>query len=374
MSRSITLGRVAGIEIGLNWSWLIVFALISFSLGAAVFPEQNPGLPDGTYLAMAIVASLLFFISILLHELGHALQARREGVEIEGITLWLFGGVARFSGIFQSPGAEFRIAVAGPLVTVAIAALLLGLGSISGLPSAVDGVVFWLGYINVLLLAFNLIPAQPLDGGRILHAALWAARGQMLWATRVAAGVGVAFGYLLVGAGLMLVFFTPMLGGIWLALIGWFIAVTAQAEAQQVLAREALGGASVGGLMSRDPVTVRPGTSLGEFMDTIARGTRFTSYPVVEGERALGLLRFQDVVRSARDEWDTRSVEQCMQPLERVPTLSAATPGADALSELTANEPHRALVLDERGGLVGVLSIRDLMRAIEIELGSPAGR
>jgi len=161
---SIKLGRIAGIQIGVNWSWAVVFALIVWSLAVGVFPSQNPGLSHGTYIAMALVAAFVFFASLLLHELGHARQARREGMEIEGITLWLFGGVAQFKGSFPGAGAEFRVAIAGPLVSFVLGIAFVLLAVFAGLPSAEDGVVAWLGYINLSLLVFNLLPALPLDG------------------------------------------------------------------------------------------------------------------------------------------------------------------------------------------------------------------
>ena len=194
MSPTLQLGRIAGIRIGVNWSWLIVFALIVWSLAVAVFPSQNPGFSDGEYIALAVVAALLFFVSLLLHELGHALQARREGVEIEGINLWLFGGVAQFKTGFQTAGAEFRIAIAGPLVSLVIGLLCVLVAALAGLPNAIDGVVAWLGFTNLILLAFNLLPALPLDGGRVLRSALWHFRGDLQWATHVASGVGRGFG------------------------------------------------------------------------------------------------------------------------------------------------------------------------------------
>src|SRR5215204_2875785 len=173
MNPTFQLGRIAGIRISANWSWLIVFALITWSLAVAVFPSQNPGFSDGEYVVMAVAAALLFFASLLLHELGHALQARREGVEIEGITLWLFGGVAKFRGMFPSAGAEFRIAIAGPLVSLALGTIFVLLAWKASLPEVADGVAAWLGYINLTLLVFNLLPALPLDGGRVLRSALW---------------------------------------------------------------------------------------------------------------------------------------------------------------------------------------------------------
>src|SRR5262249_17778694 len=186
-----------GIEFGVNWSWLVVFALIVWTLASGIFPSTNPGLSKATHIAMAVVAAFLFFLSLLLHEFGHALRARREGIEIDGIPLWLFGGVARFKGSFRSAGAEFRVAIAGPLVSLALGVLFVLIALIPGIPSAVDGVAAWLGYINLTLLVFNLIPAPPLDGGRVLHAALWRWRGAHGWATRTAADVGPRFRHLL---------------------------------------------------------------------------------------------------------------------------------------------------------------------------------
>ena len=214
MGDSFRLGRIAGIQIGVNWSWLVVFALIVWTLAATVFPDSNPGLGDDTYLAMAVVAAILFFASLLLHELGHALVARREGVEIEGITLWLFGGVAKFKGMFPSAGAEFRIAVAGPLVSLAIGVVFVLSAALMGLPEAVDGVVGYLGYINLVLLVFNLIPALPLDGGRVLRSILWHVKGDFASATRVSATIATGFAYFFIAVGLFEVFFLSSFAGI----------------------------------------------------------------------------------------------------------------------------------------------------------------
>ncbi len=224
---TFSLGRIAGVEVGINWSWAIVFALITWSLAATVFPDQNPGQAKGTYVAMAFVAALLFFASLLLHELGHAVEARHEGIEIEGITLWLFGGVARFKGELPSAGAEFRMAIAGPLVTLVLGGAFAALAWLAPLPEAVDGVAAWLGYINLFLLAFNMLPALPLDGGRVLRAALWGAKGDFAWATVVAADIGRGFGYLMVAGGLFLFIVQGALGGAWLAFLA-----TAQNERQ----------------------------------------------------------------------------------------------------------------------------------------------
>jgi Zn-dependent protease/CBS domain-containing protein len=361
---SIELGRIAGIRIGVNWSWLVVFALIVWSLAVGVFPSQNPGLSDGIYIAMALVAALLFFASLLLHELGHARQARREGMEIEGITLWLFGGVAQFKGAFPNAGAEFRVAIAGPLVSLGLGIFFVLLAVFAGLPNAVDGVVAWLGYINLTLLAFNLLPALPLDGGRVLRSALWYFRGDLAWATRVAADVGRAFGYLFIAAGIALLIFQGSFSGAWLAFIGWFLLQAATAEARYIVARQALEGLRVRDLMVRDPATVEADLSLGQFMDEVAWSKRHTTYPVLDHGRPVGLLPFRAVAAVPRDEWDTRRVRDSMIPSEEVPLLDEDEPAIDALAELSASAVNRGLVV-ENGHLAGLLSITDLARALE---------
>jgi Zn-dependent protease/CBS domain-containing protein len=364
MSGNLDLGRIWGIQVRVNWSWLVVLALIVWSLAAGVFPSQNPGLSDGTYYAMAVAAALLFFLSLLLHELGHARQARREGMEIDGITLWLFGGVAQFKGAFPSAGGEFRIAVAGPLVSLGLGIGFTLLGLV-GFPSAVDGVVSWLGYINLILLVFNLVPALPLDGGRVLRSALWYFKHDLAWATRVASDIGQGFGYLFIALGIAMFIFEGTFSGAWLAFIGWFLLQAAKAEARYIATEEALDGLRVRDLMVRDPVTVDPDLSVGQFMDEVARSRRFTTYPVVDDGRPIGLLGFSSIAAVPRDQWDTRHVRDSMIPIDQVPLLHEDARAVDALAELSSSNVNRGLVVDN-GHLDGLLSITDLARALEV--------
>jgi Zn-dependent protease/CBS domain-containing protein len=364
LSGNISLGRIGGVEVRVNWSWLIVLALIVWTLADGVFPSQNPGLSGDTHLAMAVVAALLFFASILLHELGHAWEARREGLEVDGITLWLFGGVSQFKGGFPSAGAEFRIAIAGPLVSLILGVVFV-LIAIAGLPSAVDGVAAWLGYINLALLVFNLIPALPLDGGRVLRAALWQSRGDLGWATRVGTDIGRVFGYLFIGLGVAMFIFQGSFSGAWLAFIGWFLLQAATAEARYIATEAALHGLRVRDLMVRDPVTVDGNLTVGQFMDEVARFRRFTTYPVVDGGRPIGLLAFGSVAALPRSEWDSRRVREAMLPLERVPLLTEDETAIDALTALSSPTSNRGLVV-ENGHLAGLLSITDLTRALEL--------
>ena len=364
MNSSFQLGRIAGIRIGLNWSWLVVFALIVWSLASAVFPSQNEGLSDRTYLAMAIAAALLFFVSLLLHELGHALQARREGMEIDGITLWLFGGVAKFKGSFASAGAEFRIAIAGPLVSLVLGVGFVALAALIGFSEPLDGVAAWLGYINLLLLVFNLLPALPLDGGRVLRSALWGARGDFAWATQLAAGIGRGFGYAFIAGGIALFVLADAFSGAWLAFIGWFLLGAASAEARHLAARAALDGLRVRDLMVREPSTVSSDLTLGRFMDEVVWRRRYTTYPVLDEDRVVGLLPFRRVAEVPRSEWDTRTVGDCAIPRGQVPELEPDEELIDALVELSQGEVNRGLVL-EGNRLVGFLSITDLVRALQ---------
>jgi len=364
MAGNISIGRIGGVEVRLNWSLIVVVALIAWSLEGGVFPSTNPGLSHGTYVAMGIVAALLFLASILLHELGHSLVARREGIEVDSITLWLFGGVSQFKGRYKSPGDEFRVAFAGPLVSIVLGVLAV-LIAIARLPSSVDGVAAWLGYINLILAVFNLLPASPLDGGRVLHSVLWRAKGDFNWATRVASEVGQGFAYLFIALGLVMFIFQGSFSGAWLAFIGWFLLQGAKAEARYAATEQALGDARVRDLMVRRPETVDAESTLGQFMDEVARTHhRFTTYPVLDGGAPVGLLAFASVAAVPRSEWDTRRVRETMIPLDKVPLLTEDERAVDALAELSAGA-NRGLVVDD-GHLSGLLSITDLARALEV--------
>jgi Zn-dependent protease/CBS domain-containing protein len=362
---SLTLGRIAGVQFGVNWSWLIVFALIVWTLATGIFPSTNEGHSNGTYVAMAIVAAILFFTSLLLHEFGHAIQARRDGMEIEGITLWLFGGVAKFKGMFPSAGAEFRIAIAGPLVSLVLGALFVLLAWQAGLPEVADGVAAWLGYINLSLLLFNLLPALPLDGGRVLRSALWAAKGDFAWATRIASTIGRAFGYLFIVGGVGLAIWQGVYSGLWLAFIGWFLLQAAAAEDRSIMARRALSGLRVRDVLVSDPVTARPDMTLDQFIDEVAWKSRFTSYPVLKDGEVVGLLPLRCVAEVPRTEWETRTVGDCMKPLGEVPVVGEDDDLYEAAAELAESDLSRALVLDG-DRLAGLLSWSDVRRVLEL--------
>ena len=361
---SLSLGRIGGIRIGVHWSWLVVFGLMVWTLSETVFPRQNPGLSEADYRGMAIAAAVLLFVSVLLHELGHAVQALREGMVIEGITLWLFGGVASFRGAFAGPGAEFRVATAGPLVTLGLGAMFAGFARLSDLPQSVDGVASWLGYINFSLLAFNLLPALPLDGGRIVRAGLWRLRGDPAWATRIAAEAGRATGLLLIGAGVVLFLLGGALGGAWIGFLGWFVLNAAGDEARLAEAREAIAGLRVRDLMVADPAAAAHDETLSEFMAGLGAEDSFTSYPVMADGRVVGLIPKRSVLETPQDDWSRLRVGDRMIGLEQAPRLAPEDDLFAALSMLGEAGVNRGLVLDG-DRLAGYLSLADVARALE---------
>jgi Zn-dependent protease/CBS domain-containing protein len=359
VSPSLTLGRIAGIRIGVHWSWLLVFGLMVWTLSESVFPRQNPGLTGGEYRGMALVAAALLFVSVLLHELGHALQARREGVAIDGIVLWLFGGVASFRGAFPGPGPEFRITVAGPLVSLALGLAFAGFAGLQDLPVTVDGVTFWLAYINLALLVFNLLPALPLDGGRILRSALWRLRGDIAWATRIAAEAGRATGLLLVAGGVVMLLLGGGFGGVWLAFIGWFVLSAAGGEAEAAEARQAIAGLRVRDLMVRDPRTADSDETIAQFLAGLESEGRLTAYPVVEDDRLVGLIPTRTALETPPRDRSLVRVGERMLGLEGAPRLAPDDDLFAALSRLAEAGVNRGLVL-EGDRLVGHLSVEDV--------------
>lgn len=370
MNDSVSLGRIRGIHVGVNWSVLVLTALLVWTLAGVIFPESVPDLSAAAYLAMGLIGAALFLTSILLHELGHALQARREGLPIEGITLWLFGGVARFRGGFPSAGAEFRIAIAGPLVSLALGVVFIGLAFIPGVPLAAAALIGYIGSINLLLLAFNMIPALPLDGGRVLRSAIWFFRGDFVQATKWSAMVGrvLAVGLMVVGAFMLLRL--NSFGGAWLAVIGWFVFSAASSESRASLARAALEGLRVRDLMAR-PVAAGADQTLGVFMDNVAWVGRHSSYPVIDRSGApIGVVLFAEIIETPEQRREWVRVRERMKPLSEVAIVSPEDDLIEAAEELGETALGRAFVVD-RGVLVGLLTPADLERMVAVRQTRP---
>lgn len=376
-SSSFNIARVRGITIGAHWSWLIVAVLVSWTLASLLFPTEYPGLGDRTYLVMGIVSALLLFASILLHELGHAFRALKEGMKVGDITLWLFGGVARFEGMFPSPGAEFRIAIAGPVVSLGlaiaftVAAMFAGP---AGAPLPVVAVADYLGTINFLVLAFNLVPALPLDGGRVLRSWLWHRQQNFTAATLSAAKAGKAFAYVLVGMGILGFFSQAFAGGIWFVLLGFFILQAAEAEGQYALLTATFRNLKVKDLMTPDPVTVAPQDPVSRLLDSMVGPRGHSTYPVADGEgRLAGLISVRMAADVAADRRDVTPVQSVMIPAEEVPTLDENMSMIDGLDALRA-APRRAVVVSADGSIAGIVSVSDVAKAVELEQVKGAGQ
>jgi Zn-dependent protease len=374
----LTLGRIAGIEIGLNWSLAIAFFLFAASLAGDVFPSDVPGYSGAAYTVAAIAAVLLFYASLLAHELGHALVARRLGTRVDGITLWLFGGVARLSGDSVSDSAELRITVVGPAITVAVAIgfaiLAAALGTFNLFPLVAD-MLGWLARINFLLAAFNLIPAFPLDGGRIFRALLWRFTHNQVRATSIAAWLGRVFGGILVLAGIyQALFLGSLINGVWLGVLGWFLFAAAGSQELQTRLQRSLTGVRVRDVMAANPVTAPDWITVDDFIGRFANVYRATAYPLRDfNGRISGLLTLDmlaSVVGPARPSTQLRAVAQ---PATDVAVARPDEPLVDVLQRM--DDSGRAYVLVMDGDqLVGIVTPADVKRAFDLaSLHPPAG-
>ena len=366
MDASIRLGRVAGIEIGVHWSLAIVFVLISWTLAGQIFPQMVPDQPPSAYWAASVLASLLFYISLLAHELGHALVARRLGVSVEGITLWIFGGVARLGGDAATAGAEAKIAIAGPIVSLALAIAFgvttLGLDAAGG-PALVEAGCFWLGFSNGMLLLFNLVPAFPLDGGRILRAWLWRGRGDRYRATATAALWGRVCSFVMIGLGLLAFFLQRDVGGVWLVFLGLFLMSAARNEEAHVLLHGALAGLKVSDVMSPDPLVAPGWITVEEFMRSYLPLQRAAAYPLKTFDGDLdGLVTLARLGEVPPEDRRTTRVRDVGVGLDVIPQATPREPVAAILNRFGSGEGH-VLVFDG-GRLVGVVTPADIMRAL----------
>ena len=378
MGRNIRVARIAGIPIGVNPWWLAIVAFYTWSLGSSYFPNTAPGISSALAYALGFASVLLLFVSILLHEIGHAVVARRHGVEVEEIDLWLLGGVARMRGEARDPGAELRYAIAGPAVT-AIIAVLFGVVTLLLPASAPQSARVFVEYqllINVILLVFNLLPAFPLDGGRVFRAILWARMDDMQRATAVAARVGRAFGYLMGGIGLVLVFSGYAYNGVWLVFIGFFVATAAGQQAAGAQIRSVFAGEHASDLMSSQVVVIPGELSLDGATNDYFGRYPYTAFPVVDANgRAIGLLTL-DAAKAALAATGPSGPARVAEVADRDPSLRVPA-GADVaalLEDPSFARVGRAVVVDPAGKPSGVVSITDVQRAIRSAQMRAAGR
>jgi len=361
------LGSVLGFEIRIDYSWFVIFVLVLWSFSAGVFPAEYPGLSQGTYLAMGTAGTLLFFASLLAHELSHSVVARSKGIPVEGITLFIFGGVAWTRLESETPGDELVIAGVGPLASLVIAALfgaLAWLGTILGVATPVVGVAAHLAILNLALAVFNLLPGFPLDGGRLFRAIAWKLSGDVTKATRWAANGGKALGYALMGLGILQVFAGAGLGGLWILFIGWFLRGAAGASYAQHVLQNVLAGVTASDVMTADPETVSADLSLDRLVEAHFLRLRFQSFPVLEDGRLVGLVTLGQVKKVPRAAWAERTVADVMTPTSEEAAVAPDAPVTEVLDAMREMDAGRVLVAD-RGRLAGIISAADITRWIQ---------
>ena len=339
-----------------------------WTFGAGVFPEAAPHLAGPTYWWMAVAATIGFFVSIVLHELSHSLVARRYGMPIRGITLFIFGGVAEMEGEPKSARGEFLMAAAGPLASFTLGAAFAFLYDLFPDPSAAIPIVFWyLALVNATLALFNLVPAFPLDGGRMLRAGLWAWRGDFAWATRIAAGAGDMFGIFLIVAGAVSVIRGEFVMGMWRFLIGLFLRNAAAASYQELMVQRVLAGMAVQRLMVPKPIVVPPELSVADFIEDYVYRFHHRSFPVVRENRLVGTVGTKEAVGLDRQSWPHTPVERVMISCAPDDLISPDADSIEALAQMRRSGKARLYVVSD-GRLVGVLSLRDLLEVLTLKL------
>lgn len=381
------LGRLFGIKINVDWSWLLIFLLVTWNL-VVVFGNLHPGWGLGLNIAISVAASILFFASVLAHELAHSLMAIAQGVPVRSITLFLFGGVSNIEREPPSPRAEFLITIVGPLTSVVLGVIFILLAGASTItldgaiqnPQAalanlgpVTTLLLWLGPINILLGVFNMVPGFPLDGGRVLRSILWAATGSLHSATRWASYVGQGVAWLMIIAGVAMVFGAeiPFFGsglvsGLWLAFIGWFLNNASVQSYRQVVVQNLLEDLPVSAIMRRDPPVVRPDMPISSLVHDSVMGTDEHAFPVMDNGRLVGIVCLHDIRSVNRDRWDNTRITDIMTPREKLVTTSPDEESDEALNKLRQGD-HRQLPVLQQEQLVGLLRRRDIMRWLQLQ-------
>jgi Zn-dependent protease/predicted transcriptional regulator len=364
MAPTVRLGRIFGIEIAANWSLVFIFALIAWTLATGWLPGTASDQPALAYWVAGGLGALAFYLCLLAHELAHAVVARRSGVQVSGITLWLFGGVSRLAGEPASPGSEAWIAGVGPLTSFAIAAVAVVLAALTGPWPLVQALFGWLAFINAALALFNLVPAFPLDGGRLLSSFFWWRQGSRQRGVHSAVRIGRLFAYLMIAIGVLELFTGAVIDGIWIAFLGWFLLSAGSSEEAGSTIKASLRSVPVSAAMSSPVVTIPDWLTVEQFLDGVAPAHHFATYPLHDPSGKLtGIVRLNDVIRiGGHARADTR-LSAIARPLSEVP-VTRPDEDLSALVERAGQAlENRALVFDQ-GQLVGIVSPVDIARLL----------
>ncbi|MEW6569664.1 MAG: site-2 protease family protein [Nitrospirota bacterium] len=362
--------KLLGFEVRLDLSWLILAILITWSLAQGLFPSYYKNLPAGIYWWMGAAGALGLFVSIVFHEFFHSVVARQFGIPMKGITLFVFGGVAEMEDEPPSAKAEFLMAIAGPASSIIIGFifyLIYLFGKGEGWPIPVLGVLSYLGLINWVLAGFNMLPAFPLDGGRVLRSALWKWKKKLRWATRIASQIGSSFGLLLIILGIASVLTGNLIGGLWWFIIGIFLRNASQMSYKQVLIRRALEGEKVERFMKRNPVTVTASLSLDQLVEDYIYKYHFKMLPVVEEGKIAGCITTRHLKEIPREHWAGRKVGDVMSPRSDRNTISPEMDAIKALSLMNQTWNSRLMVADGHR-LVGIITLKDIMRFLSVKM------
>ena len=368
--RSMKLFKLLGFEVKIDASWIVIALLVTWSLAKGVFPAWHPNLTPATYWTMGVVGALGLFGSIVAHEFCHSLVARNFGMPMKGITLFIFGGVAEMGDEPPTARAEFWMAIVGPLSSLAIGGVFYLVhrgGEAGGWDISVNAVTYYLFYINFILAAFNLLPAFPLDGGRVLRSILWGARGNLSWATRVSSSIGTAFGLGLIFLGVLQFIGGNVIGGAWMFLIGMFLRSAAQMSYQQLLVRKALEGEPVRRFMNPDPVTVPDSITVAKLVEDFIYKYHYKMFPVMAGDKLAGCITTRQVKDIPREAWDRETIREAASPCSEDNTISPDTDAIKALAMMNQTGQSRLLVV-ENGRLVGLVSLKDLLDFFSLKM------
>ena len=366
MPGSFRIFRIAGIDINIHISWLIILVFLTFSLATGWFPITYPGSSTATYYLLGFIASILLFVSVLLHGLAHSFVARSRGLQVKSIVLFIFGGVSNIEQEPQTPGIEFSMAFVGPLVSLLIGVVCYGLWLlVRGTHSLIVPILSYLALMNIILGIFNLIPGFPLDGGRVLRSIIWKATGNFQTATNITTFVGQAFAYLIILWGILLFFAGNAFNGLIIIFTGWFLLTSAQSARSQSVLETAFRGVTVNQIMNTNVMTVPANISLQKLVDEyfLPRGLR--SAFVMQGDQLAGLITLSDIRHVPRDQWPQTPVGFAMIPLERLHTITPQQNVKDVLPLMTGQDVNQLAVVQD-GRLVGVLTREGILRSLEI--------
>ena len=368
--KRIHLFTLFGFKVAIDFSWFILAVLIAWSLADGLFPYYFKGFTRATYWWMGAAGALGLFISIVFHEFCHSIVAKSYGIPMKGITLFIFGGVAEMNDEPNSPKSEFLMAIVGPASSVVLGGiffLLQRAGKSISWPAPVNGVLLYLAWLNIILAGFNMIPAFPLDGGRVLRSILWGAKKNIKWATQVASGFGSAFGVLLIILGVISFISGNFIGGLWYFLIGMFIRNASQMSYQQMLIRRALSGEHVSRFMKTDPIVVPDSISVRELVEDYFYRYHFKMFPVAQDGRLEGCISTKEIKEMPRDEWDQHKVEEIVTPCSDDNTISPDTDAMKAISLMRSSNNSRLMVV-EGDKLDGIITLKDMLNFLAMKV------